>query len=266
MIAYEEYTINYRSGQRFRLKPLFDWHLMNAHCDTKALKKYLENADKSTYFIGGGDLIDCIVATDPRYRKSTDGTRGDSIIDEQVDELCDTLAPYQARIIGLGEGNHEDVIIKKCGTNPTERVCQALGVKYLGYSWIIVLRFQDNGARTRTLTIRGHHGWGGGSRTQGADLTKYSKDVAYWDADLFLYGHVHRKQADKVPRIGVAGGKIIANPKTMVLCGTFLKTLSNTTDPTYSEIKGYPPVEIGGVDIWTEPLSHGSGVKVSVEI
>lgn len=266
MIAYSEYRIEYKNGQRFRLKPLFDWHLMNAHCDERSLRQYLANSDEDTYFVGGGDLIDCIVATDPRYRKSTDKTGGDSIIDEQVDAVTDTLEPYADRIIGLGEGNHEDVIVKKCGTNPIERVCKNLKLKYLGFSWLLTVRFSQDKSRTRSMVIRGHHGWGGGSRTQGADLTKYSKDVGYWDADLFLYGHVHRKQADKVPRLGLVGDKIIANPKTMVLCGTFLKTLSPTTDPTYSEIKGYPPVEIGGVDVWMEPVNHESRVKVSVEI
>ena len=108
----------------------------------------------------------------------------------------------------------------------------------------------------RKVVIRGHHGWGGGSRTQGADLTKYSRDVAYWDADIFGYGHVHRLQDDRIPRLGLVGKKLIAKPKVMVICGTFLKTLSEDASPSYSERAGYPPTEIGGAIISIKPDSH----------
>jgi hypothetical protein len=41
------------------------------------------------------------------------------------------------------------------------------------------------------------------------------------------------------------------------LTGTFLKTYSDTTDPTYAEVKGYPPVEIGGLVLNLKPTSSG---------
>jgi len=123
----------------------------------------------------------------------------------------------------------------------------------LGFSWLVRLSFKENGSRGRLLVIRGHHGWGGGSRTQGADLTKYSKDLTYWDADMFLYGHVHKRQSDKIDRMGLVGTKLVSKPKWIFICGTFLKTLSDTDEATYSEEKGYPPVSIGGVNIGIKP-------------
>jgi len=260
-VDYEKY------GNIVKIKPIFDVHLGNKYCDKKALKNYLaEDDDHLTYFIGGGDLMDSIVITDPRYEKHVDDTPLDAIIDAQVDEMYELLEPYKDRIIGLGRGNHENVVIKKCGTDPTGRLCKKLDCAYLGYSGLIrlIMSEGEKGGRGRTVFIRWHHGWGGGSRTQGADLTKYSKDTMYWDADVFLYGHVHRKQSDRVPRLGLSGEVLISKPKVIGICGTFLKTYSKTVDTTYSEVKGYPPTEIGGIKVNIQPTDRW--VKIWIDV
>jgi hypothetical protein len=245
--------IEYNIGQKFQLKPIFDVHIGNKFCDMKEFKKYIESSDiENTYFIGGGDLIDAIVTTDKRYRKNTDDTQGDSIIDEQVESLFDVLKPYRKNILGLGEGNHEDVIVRKCGTNPTNNLCKMLStddykVPFLGYSCLYKVYFSYKGGRGRSFIIRQHHGWGGGSRTRGANITKFERDMGKWDADLFLYGHVHQKQTDKFPRMGMCGSNLVSKPQIMCICGTFLKTFSDTPDPTYSEVHGFPAVDVGGI-------------------
>ena len=120
----------------------------------------------------------------------------------------------------------------------------------------------ESGSRGRTVNIRMHHGWGGGSRTQGADLTKFSRDVANFDCDLFLYGHVHRRQDDRVPRLGLTGDKLVSKPKVMVICGTYLKTYTSDANVSYSEAKGYPPTEIGAPTITITP--DAQWVKMAV--
>ena len=260
------HSVNYKYGESFNLKPIADIHLGNKACDVNAFKEYLSDSNENTLFVGIGDLLDCVVVKDlKRYRKSADDTQGDSVVDEQIDRAEEILRPYRDRIVGLGHGNHEDEIVKRAGTNPIKRICKRLDVPFLGYSGLIKLIFSitKNGervGRVRTVIIRYHHGWGGGSRTQGADLTKFSKDLSYWDADIFLYGHVHRQQTDSVPRLGLCGEKLISKPKIMCICGTFLKTYLEGTDPTYSEVKGYPPVELGGVVVNIKP--HRRWVKI----
>lgn len=245
----------YELGQTIRIRPLADIHFGNRHCDERAAKSFIDE-DKESYFIGMGDLLDCIIPTDEkRYRKSSDSIDGDDIIDQQIYKIYEWLKPHQKRIIALGTGNHEDVIAKRCGTNPIKRLCDKLQTKFLGYSWLLRLQLHERDARIRTVIIRGHHGWGGGSRTQGADLTKFSRDMNYWIADIFLYSHVHRKQADRIARLGLSGNRLVSKPKLLGVCGTFLKTYSNTDDPTYSEIKGFPPTEIGGIVINIKPSS-----------
>jgi hypothetical protein len=247
------YRIPYQYGQTIKIKPLGDIHWGNRYCDKNTLKAFLEDSDDLTYFFGIGDLMDSIVVPDIRYSKHADDTESSTIIDEQVETLYDVLAPYKGRFVGLGRGNHEDVIIKKCGTDPVKRLCTLLDCTYLGYSGLVRLIFKENEGRGRTVVIRWHHGWGGGSRTQGADLTKYSNDVKHWQADIYLYGHVHRRQGDRIPRLGLVGEKLISRPKLIGICGTFLKTYSDSEDSTYSEVKGYPPVEVGGLTVNIKP-------------
>jgi len=259
----EEKRITYKYGDTFTLKPIADVHLGAVACDEKAFKDYLADSDDKTLFLGIGDLYDAIIVTDKRYDKSSDASDGDDIVDFQVNKGVELLMPYKDKILGMGYGNHERTIIRRSGSDMMKRTCRRLGVPELGYSGLFKLIFRMEHGVGRSVVIRYHHGWGGGSRTQGADLTKYSKDVAYWDADLFLYGHVHKKQDDEVPRLSLRGTKLIAKPKTMVICGTFLKTYLDSSDATYSEVSGYPPTTIGGVNIDITPDTN-SWVKIEV--
>ena len=254
MICHVE-RIKYKSTKDpIKIVPLFDIHYGNAACDVNALRDFIRN-NKDAYFIGGGDWLDSVIISDlRRYRKTIDSTETDEIIDEQIDGLYEIIKPIKNRIIGLGSGNHEDNIAKRCGTHPMKRLCKRLDVPFLGFSGLIKLILRTEVGQARTVIIRWHHGWGGGSRTQGADLTKFSKDMLYWDADIFLYGHVHRKQADRIPRLGLWGDKLISKPKLLGICGTFLRTYTDTANPTYSEIAGYPPTEIGALTVNIRPF------------
>ena len=238
--------IEYEPKKTYYLKPFFDIHYGSTACDVAAFRRDLAGANDDTYFFFGGDLFDSIIVTDPRYRKSGDATEGDDIINDNIDNMVKILTPYKDKIIAIGRGNHEDVVNKKSGYNMIRELCRRLDVPDAGYSGLFKFIMTHGGGRGRTVIVRYHHGWGGGSRTQGADLTKFSKDMAYWDADLYLYGHVHRRQTDAIPRLGLSGDKLISKPKLLCICGTYLKTYTNSVQPTYSEVKGYPPVEIGG--------------------
>jgi len=258
-----EKRITYKYGDKFRLKVIADVHLGAVACDEKAFKDYLADCNDNTYYLGIGDLYDAIIVTDKRYDKSSDASDGDDIVDFQVNKGVELLEPYKDKILGLGYGNHERTIIRRSGSDMMKRTCRRLGVPELGYSGLFKLIFRMKHGAARSVIIRYHHGFGGGSRTQGADLTKFSKDAAHWDADLFLYGHVHRKQDDEIQRLGLRGTKLIAKPKIIVICGTFLKTYLDGSDATYSEVAGYPPTTIGGVNIDITPDTN-SWVKIEV--
>jgi hypothetical protein len=251
------YRIPYEYGDEITLKPLFDIHKGPRAHDRKAFRAFLEDSDDKTYFLGGGDAMDAIIVTDKRYQKSSDGTVSDEIIDEQEDQLYEDLKDYKDRIIGLGVGNHEEVIIKKCNTNPIKRLCKRLStpehkVHYLAKSGLVKLLFRETKGRGRKVVIRYHHGWGGGTRTEGGSLTKYSKDVKHYECDIGLYGHDHKK---------MAGDKLVNKPIHIGLCGTFLKTFLVGDDITYSDSGGFPPVAVGGVKFTIKPAREWVKIK-----
>ncbi|MGC8495082.1 MAG: hypothetical protein ACP5SH_25470 [Syntrophobacteraceae bacterium] len=242
-------------GETVRIKTLWDLHVGNAACDLPALKKFLD--DKESWFIGGGDWADSIITSDlKRYQKSMDATEGDDIIDATTQQLYDLLSPIRDRILAAGEGNHEQTIEQRCGTHPVKRLCKMLGVPFRGYSYFLPIVFKVGAGevhRTFEVTIKAHHGFGGG-RTLGADLTRYYQDLAPYEADIYCFGHTHQKHWTPIDRLGLSrlhNGKraLVSREQHIVVCGTFLKTLSDSTVSTYSERKGYRPTSVGNVTI-----------------
>lgn len=252
--------IPYKYGETVRIKPLADIHYGASACDVRALKEFI---DDDCYFLGLGDWFDAIVTTDIRYRKSSDDMEGEAILDYALNGLEQILEPIKERILVAGLGNHEDVLIRKAGTNLMERFCSRMNVPYAGYSYLLKIILSEDGARSRSVVIMCHHGWGGGSRTEGADITKYAKQVKNFKADCFLFGHVHKCQSHRIPRLEHGGDKLRDRDIWIGLCGTFLKTYTDSTDPTYSEIKGYPPVPIGGITLNIKP--NHKWVKMWIE-
>lgn len=241
-------------GETIKIHVLSDLHYGHKACDARQLSLDLANLN-GDYILGLGDWLDSIVTSDlKRYQKSSDATKGDAILDEQVDNLTALFLPHKDRILGIAEGNHEAHILRLCGTNPAKRIAANLGARFLGYSGLLALRLRGDHGGGRTVVIRYHHGFGGGSRTQGADLTKFSRDMKYFEADCYLYGHVHKKQADRIPRLGICGNKLIAKPRLLGIAGTYLKTYTDHEASTYSERAGYPPTEIGHITLNIRPV------------
>jgi hypothetical protein len=267
-------TIPYKYGQTFKLLPFADIHYdgkgKNSICDVSKLKKDLkENIDDNSLIIGVGDWFGGIIPSDvKRYRKEHDAAEGEDILDESIDGLAEIFMPYREKIIAIGEGNHEDSILQHCGTNMIKRFVEKLNdglekpILHLGFSWLLKVLFSENGARIRPVIIRGHHGWGGGSRTEGADITKFAHDVKFWQADLFLYGHVHKLKVNDLEE-----GRMIGDNnwktylKKMVVCGTYQRTYGQGTTATYAERRGYPPTSIRVPVIYLKP-NRESGVDI----
>jgi len=264
-----EYRIPYRIGETIRIKFSTDAHLMNRYCDERALRAFFDDNRRNIYFVDVGDWFDAIAPSDPRYRRSVVRIgSSDAVMNDGLDISKEILYSHRKRMIGMGRGNHDDLILRRGGMDLTRLLLGQLEgetkdnptafPRSLGYSWGLTLRFRAEDGGGRTLRIRGHHGWGRGSRTQEADLTKFSKDMAVWDADVFIYGHVHRRQTDSINRMAFTGSRIISRPKLLGICGTFLKTYSTTDEPTYSERAGYPPTEIGGLTLCVKPQDSRS--------
>ena len=259
-----EYRITYKGyTDKIYIKPIFDIHAGNTYCDIAQLKRDLANCPKNTYFFTGGDMMDSIVVNELRYTKDADATTGKAILDEQIDLITEILMPYKARLIGVGAGNHEEKVLNKCSTDLVARLARRLGCANLGYSGIIILRLnKKSGGGGRTVRIHWHHGWGGSGRTAGGTITKYSKDMTNYECDVFFYGHDHHCHTYEHPRFTTVGKRLMSKDLQLGICGTYLKTFSDTTDAPYSEIAGYPPLKIGGLILEIKPTDTWVEMKL----
>jgi hypothetical protein len=149
-------------------------------------------------------------------------------------------------------GNHEHAYLKHNYMLPSQYICeQMFGTnsqkKHFGYSARVILpiKIQDTIFR---VPIYLDHGFGSSvTRTDGGDITTYCKHCQQYNADINAYGHRHKTWYFENVRFHRDGHKI---HEYCVLCaGTFLRTLSNNEDPTYSEIKGYPLYPIGCMSV-----------------
>lgn len=261
-------TIPYKKeGTKFNLVAFGDAHVGAAQCHMDAFEDMLKTYGKApnTYLVDVGDACDCVIPADKkRYRVEMVHPmfRGaDDVVDKQIDWYVSMIQKHvePGRFLGLISGNHMDDISKRCSTNPTKRISKLLSVPNLGYTCFYRLLFKRPGRAFEDLTIYIHHGWGGACRTEGANMTKYCGHTKTIDkAKVFLFGHNHECWTKTLVRIEPCNGKIHEVPMIVAECGTFLKTLSNSATPSYSEEEAYPPRGIGHVliEITTPTETH----------
>jgi hypothetical protein len=259
--------INYKYGETIKLKPIYDLHRGATTCDLKAFKNYIKEFDANTYFFTGGDLWDSIYWDDKRFKQSgSSHPDGDDPIDQEIEEMAvEILAPIKDRILAIGHGNHEETVVKRHFTNPSKRLAKKLNVPYGGYSYWLTLILSEDGGRGRIIDGYVSHGFGGGTRTEGGSITKYSRFADRIMADFIVFGHDHRKQYVEYPLFALIGEhprKLTTKSKMVCIAGSWKKAFSNTTDSTWEESRGFAPAHIGGIEINIKP--KGVGFKISV--
>lgn len=249
--------IEYKLGEAIRLVLFSDTHVGSAGFAKNHFKKFLSGSmdHPNAYLMGIGDQLDCIVPSDakrfqisgidPKYLSSD---TPDEILDMQRAEFVGIVEPYKDRLLGLLMGNHCQNIIKRYGTNVHRQICKDLGTDNLGYSCLLLLKLREPNGRGRSYTLFAHHGFGAGTVSEGYSITKYSRLIYSYDADCYITAHDHQLYYKRLSRVGVNQSGNMQD-KTIVLCntGAFLKSLSDTDNPSYSEVKGYPPRVLGGV-------------------
>lgn len=227
------------------LLPIGDLHL-GANIDFKKFEGYIDWAKKNNaYIFLMGDLFD--VAT---LRSPTLPWEQKMSLNDAMKLLIKTLMPVQKQIVGAVTGNHEERLIKYANFDPTEMLCEMLGIEYAKYS--AVIRFRTGTSRTRN-TVRpridyvfyAHHGKGGGS-TPGQKINRAKKlSEIFVGADAYLVGHNHGKGvAEESPArlVRTPSGKTYIEYKRVqfIDCGSFV-----IYNDSYEEKDGYPPGDTG---------------------
>lgn len=228
------------------------------------IKRFEENViaanakDPDAYFLDMGDSFDCITVRDWRYRphELASELRGrEDIVDAQVEGLAALWAKHKiprSRLLGKLHGNHEDTILKEGGSNPSERYCYLTKQQNLGYCTFLRLQFCRNKTSSNyDLILYLHHGFAGGRKEGAAVNTYIDHAFRHPGAQVYLYGHNHRKWVHRVPTLSPDWANHEQRDESIIIgnTGTYLMTLGKHNAPSYSEKKGMYPVEIGHLEI-----------------
>src|SRR5262245_29614742 len=162
------------------------------------LKDHLKRClDRGAWFIGMGDYIDFASPSNRQWLKGVALYDTAELVLEDTGQAlaeevyAEVLAPTRGRWLGLLEGHHFAQF--QSGETSDHRLCAMLRAPFLGTSAMVGVRFETTDG-PKVYTIWAHHGAGGGGRAA-APVAKLEQLLPYWDADLFLIGHMTKVAA-----------------------------------------------------------------------
>lgn len=253
------------------LMPVGDVQLGSGATDVDRFKRHIEwGMRHKAYFLGMGDYVD---VASPSNRTALRTARlYDSVHDalersaaQDVQSFLDLVEGTEGRWLGLLQGHHYYEFTD--GSTSDTRIAQALHAPFLGTCAFVRMRFsRPSSSSTMTCTVWCHHGQGGGIKT-GAPLNKLENLVPYFDADIYLIGHMSKAPAAVIDQLYLPRtGKPVIKHKSKVLAGTggFMQgyrqghKVGGRTQGTYVEQAMLTPVSLGGIVITIKPV-HNNG-------
>lgn len=256
-----------------KLYHLTDVHLGHAACNEKLFRQDVERIanDPLAMWGGGGDYIDAIIHKDPRWRASSVArwlAGKTDIITRQVERFCEMVSPIADKCLYLTKGNHEDMLLKYHDRDAYREIVRRIAdMKHcdmrtlaLGWEGFIVLTFRrgtrDSYGGTRRLTIYTHHGAGGGRR-KGASGLRAEEIMWTYEADLYLLGHRHNRDAYTKQIIKPSGRGVAYHNRVAVWCGSYLDPYNPDSDDiprdSYQQSMQLLPITAGTVPILIKP-------------
>lgn len=256
-----ERTISHRRPDIFSIYPLGCIHAGAVDCaenDVKRIVKKIEE-DKNAYWIGMGDMADCILKEDKRFDISglASWVKKDNIVESQRIWIRDTFKPIAGKCLAFLEGNHEEKIHRNYQNDLTRNLCEDLKVPYGGYSCYLNIKFvRAQNDRTNFL-FHCFHG-AGASQTEGARIMRLMRLVNEIEADIYLMGHLHCMAQYTPDRLKLYQGRIKSTKLAAVITGSWLKTYAQPREgqqlnASYGERAGYKPSRIGCPVIYLDP-------------
>jgi len=240
------------------------------------LKRHIAwGVEHGAYFIGMGDYIDTF---SPSNRERLGGARLydtavkalDKDARSRVERLYEiALQPSKGWWLGMLEGHHFHQFRE--GITSDQYLSSMLDTTFLGTAAYLKLTFlrHESSASRGSVWVWCHHGVGGGS-TAGAGLNRLEKVTRGFDADIYLMGHQHTKDAKPVDYIRPAWRtdsttpQLIHATKLLVVTGSFLKGYQLGRRDGLVPRGGYVekamlnPVALGGVLVKIRPRWLGN--------
>ena len=246
-------------GERFQIIPLGDIHYGNWQCDTDYIEKLIDwiRKEHNTYVLGMGDYCDCITPNDER-RFDLDSAK-EFRPAEQYDYIYKQFYKIKDKLLGLHIGHHGDNLRLQLENHDLE-LAKKLETRYLDWQAFTILNFVRNNRKSK-LTIYSTHGHGGGGTT-GAKINKVEDLAKFYDADIYLMGHLHKCLTATDSLVGIGTGKYgsrLVYPKRIYgITGTMLRYPIEGKSG-YEARKGYRPMKPGVIKIKLYPEVNRDG-------
>lgn len=267
MIFAEPKLIKVREGETFTIRGLGDiHHLLKESNEERLIQDLSLRTTDKTFFIDLGDNLDSIGPShkyfSPIRVKDRMFTKMDKqgnplpLLNAELEDLCEIFQQYTKpnEWIGHVSGNHPLMQLAN-GVDLCQAMCERLGHRYLGYQAYVPLVIQMSGDHRFTIMLFVCHGFGGG-RMEGSSWNSYINHSARYDGwDIAMYGHRHMKGVMPLARIkpylNEPDGRRWVKEDLRLICqtGTYLRTLSKTVYPSYSEKGGMNPRPIGCISV-----------------
>ena len=263
-----------KRSQVFRILPLGDVHICSAACDERLFQSVVNRIkdDPDAYWIGMGDFCEFINLKDPRFNVGdlAPWVEVSDLVDlakAQRDRFLDIVLPIADKCLAMVEGNHEITIKRHTERDVFGEIVSAikgraklpmdqrLGVGIYGWLRLGYYITKDARGGGKNFDINLHHGFVGG-RLAGAKALNMQRWLWSHRCDIALFGHSHNTmiQPESVEVLDKTG-KVALETRRGAYTGTFRNTVNPDGPATYSEIKGYFPLPLGGVEIELRPLT-----------
>jgi len=230
-----------------------DVHEGAANCRTDLLQKAIDmiRDTEDAYWIGMGDMVDCINYHDRRFNvREVDSkyrvTDLDNLPKMQADMLIEMLTPIKDKCIGLLTGNHEDTMRQYNGFDILSYLCLSLGATYLGKKAYVSIGAIVSELRNRPYFMIdmcvGHGNGGGGGKTAGGAINKCFDYMQWETADVHVVGHSHSMCVRSALRNCLRGDTLVKTKIFYGVNGSFLMKSSLSADSYFEDGVGMETV------------------------
>lgn len=214
-----------------------------------------------TYMIGAGDYRDLLRTTARNYLKGYVSDKislrnlDDVVRESTIDFYHEYFKGLEAKIIGLGKGNHLYEYHSGPDENDNEQLCKLLNCAYLDNPSFIRLTVKGPTDHTiGVLKILLHHGnWSGGAARAGGSVNAAEMKALGFDFDIYIFSHDHRKWAMHIPSITIPKCgqlQVVERPRCFIRTGCFVAGYDQKCGPTnYVQEKLMHPSDLGYVTL-----------------
>ena len=226
-----------------------DIHAGSIHTAENRIKSKIDaiRQERNAYILGMGDFCDCIIKDDPRFDMNglASWVQRDNIVESQRRWVVELFKPVRHKILCLLSGNHEEQIHLRYQIDIMGDVCKGLEVPWGGYSSFVGLICKRSGSpESHRYTIHAFHG-AGAAVTEGARLMRLKRLIDSIEADIYFMGHLHTMTSYLPEKLILRNHKIKSIHKIAVTTGSWLTSYTQNSPTSYSEMKGYPPSQLG---------------------